>query len=75
MIAPIRETSSSSDANAKLLARARRAVAVALLQSQQAEKKKVQDVGALYWAFAAWTIFTSAIALSYAFGWLKWVDY
>jgi hypothetical protein len=75
MIAPIRETSSLSDANARLLARARRAVAAALLQSQQVESKKQKCVGWQVWVFTGWTLLMAAASLAYAIGWLNWVAY
>ena len=61
MIAPLRETNEQLDDNAKLLARARRAVAAALLRDKRVVVGRNGVSTWSAWLFAIWTL---AVAVS-----------
>jgi hypothetical protein len=75
MIAPLRETDSELDANARLLARARRAVAAALLRDSRGQSKQPQLVTWQAWLFAIWTLIVASSSLGLIVGWWKLVPY
>ena len=71
MIAPIRETETQIDANARLLARARRAVAAALLREPRAAATAKQKAAWQPWLFAAWTLLALAWSIGLTVGFWK----
>lgn len=76
MIAPLRETESTLDENARLLARARRAVATALIRQPRSARPSCKADAWKVWLFAGWTVLVAAVSISGAIaGWWKWIDY
>ena len=71
MIAPIRETDPHVDANARLLARARRAVAAALLREPRTVSTSREAVAWQPWLFAIWTLIAVAWSFGLAIGFWK----
>ena len=76
MIAPFRETESSLDESARVMARARRAVATALLRQQPTVRPAAKAAGWKAWLFAGWTVVVAVASLGGAImGWWKGIDY
>ena len=75
MIAPLRETETRLDENARLLARARRAVASALLQ-EAAGKLPCSTVPAWQtFIVTAWALAVAASSVGLFIGWWKLVPF
>jgi hypothetical protein len=76
MIAPLRETESSLDESARVMARARRAVATALLRQQPTVRPAAKAADWKAWLFAGWTVVVTVASLGGAImGWWKGIDY
>ena len=75
MIAPLRETRSELSANARLLSRARRAVAAALLQGSREKTRHPQVAAWQAWLFAVWTLLVAASSWGLFIGWWKLIPY
>jgi len=76
MIAPLRETETSLDDSARIMARARRAVATALLREQPIHRPTAEMAGWKAWLFAGWTILVATASLGGTIlGWWKGIDY
>jgi hypothetical protein len=76
MIAPLRETESSLDESAQIMARARRAVATALLRDQPIDRPAAEMVGWKAWLLAGWTVLVVVASMGGAIvGWWKGIDY
>jgi hypothetical protein len=75
VIAPLKETGRELDANRRLLARARRAVATALLR-QSHEKTFPQQVSGWHAALLAiWTLIAALSCVGLWLGWWKLPNY
>jgi hypothetical protein len=75
MIAPLRQTEETLDANKKLLARARRAVAESLLRDSRRQPKEPQASLWQSWLFAGWTLIVAVAAIGFLTGWWQPLSY
>ena len=69
MIAPLREPETDVDANSRLLARARRAVASALLRDERDSTLQPQVIAWQAWLFCGWIVAMVGFSAGMLFGW------
>jgi len=75
MIAPLREPEHRLDANARLLARARKAVAAALLQPHGAAPRPGKNARWQVWLITLWMLAVLATSVGFFQGWWVLVRY